>query len=180
MNFIKKLFSKKKVQNINKEKPISIEEKLQHKVYPRIKNINSINTEFIYHEYLGGDLVLIFIQDINDEMSYVLKTEEVKLNENIKNWRNNIKEISFNLFTSDTWNGYVFFNESNDYSNEKIFDPLFIENACQKLNTDKIIISISRRYKMQVTDFYNEFEKLELFFYNHFVYGEIKRMKMKL
>mgnify|MGYP003575078070 CR=1 FL=1 len=144
MNFLKNLFGKKTAP-VQEVKPItpeySIEERLKYKVYPRIKNINSQNFQHIYNEQL---------MHLIDE------------------WQNNIKEVESELFTAEELDGFIYFNEPGDYSNEKIFDPNFINAACEKLNTDKVIISISRRHMLQVTSFYNDFKDNEMFFWRHF------------
>lgn len=169
MNLFKSLFGKKNTaETVKSEDEFPIEEKLKHKVFPRIKNIHSQNFDRIYHQPLGGDLTLTFVQDINDQIIYVQKPEVEHLKHLIDEWQNNIAQVEFDLFTTETWNGLIFFSEPGDYSNEKIFDPNFINTTCEKLNTDKIIISISRRHRMQVTNYRNDFEDGESFFYSHF------------
>lgn len=171
MNFLKNLFGKR-TEPIQEVKPIepeySIEEKSKYKVYPRIKNVNSQNFDRIYHKPLGGDLTLIFVQDINDRFSYIQKSEAEQLMHLIDEWQNNIREVDYELFTTEEWKDLIYFNEPGDYSNEKIFDPNFINATCEKLNTDKVIISISRRHMLQVTNFYNDFKDNEMFFWRHF------------
>ena len=171
MNILKNLFGKKNDKNQETkavEPEYNIEEKLKHKVYPRIKNIESQNFDRVYHQPLGGDLTLTFVQDINDRITYIQKPESEQLKHLIDEWKNNIKEIEYNLFTSEEWNGLIYFNEPGDYSNEKIFDVNFINSACEKLNTDKVILSISRRHRMQITNYYNDFNDNENFFWSHF------------
>lgn len=171
MSFFKNLFGKK-TEPAQEVKPIapeySIDEKLKYKVYPRIKNINSQNFQHIYHKPLGGDLTLIFVQDINDRFSYIQKSEAEQLMHLIDEWQNNIQEVESELFTTEELAGSIYFNEPGDYSNEKIFDPNFINYACEKLNTDKVIVSIARRHMLQVTNFYNDFKDNEMFFWRHF------------
>lgn len=167
MKLFKKIFGKNK--QINSEQSVyTIEEKLQHKVYPRIKNTVSQNFDIVYHKPLGGDLTLTFIQDINDTIVYIQKSEVDQLKHLIDEWRNNISEVEYDLFTTEGWNGLIYFNEPGDYSNEKIFDLKFIDAVCDKLNTDKVIFSISRRHRMQVTNYYNDFKDNESFFWSHF------------
>jgi len=171
MNIIKKLFGNKnneKQKTKIDEPEYTIEEKLKHKVYPRIKNIESQNFDRVYHKPLGGDLTLTFVQDINDRLTYIQKTEVEQLKHLINEWENNIKEVEYDLFTTEEWNGLIYFNEPNDYSNEKIFDLEFVNSVCNTLNTDKVVFSISRRHRMQVTSYYNDFKDNESFFWKHF------------
>ncbi len=176
MSFLKKLFGQKQTQEAVQEQPtapvlqgeVPTAVKANYKVYPRIKNAEAHNLEVVYHEPLGGDLVLTFVQDIDDRIVYVLKSEAEQLMPLIEKWKDNIAEVPYELFTTDDWGDSICFNQPDDYSNEKVFDNHFIDAACTQLKTDKLIISISRRYRMQLTSYYNEFKDLELFFYKHF------------
>ncbi|MDQ8005652.1 MAG: hypothetical protein REI64_12685 [Pedobacter sp.] len=170
MNFFKNLFGKKDgdLPEPKLSDEHTIEEKFRYKVYPRIKNIDAQNYDIVYHLPLGGDLALTFVQDIDERITYVRKSEFEQLKHLIYEWRNNIAQVEFDLFTTETWNGIIFFNQPGDYSNEKIFDINFVNAACANLNTDKIIISISRRHRMQITNFYNDFIDGESFFWSHF------------
>ncbi len=147
---------------------VPIEEKLKHKIFPRIKNAAADNLAVVYNEPLGGDLVLTFVQDINNKILYVLKSEAEQLKPLIAQWQENIAKVPFEFFKSVKWGGLIVFNQPGDYSNEKIFDINFINQACRQLDTDKLIVSMSRRYRMHLTSYYNAFHDLEKFFYKHF------------
>lgn len=108
------------------------------------------------------------MQDINDIITYILKSEAEQLKHLIDEWENNISHVEFDIFITEEWNGLIYFNEPADYSNEKIFDINFVNTVCDQLNTDKVIFSISRRYRMQMTSYYNNFTDHEKFFLNHF------------
>ncbi len=172
MGLLNKIFGSKGNEVENKapvmEGEVPTEKKLEYKVYPRIKSIHTHSLEVIYNEPLGGDLVLTFIQDIDDRIVYVLKKEVDELRRLIDEWKTNIAEVPFELFTSDSWGDVLHFNEPGDYSNEKIFDIGFINHACDKLDTDKLMISISRRHRMQLINYYEEHFELEMFFLKHF------------
>ncbi len=174
MSFLKKLFGGKDKANTQKQEvplmegEIPTEEKLNYKVFPRIKNMEAHNLAVVYNEPLGGDLVLTFVQDINDRVVYVLKKEVDTLMPLIDKWKKNISEVPFEIFKTKDWGEAICFNEPGDYSNEKIFDINFINSVCDDLKTDKAIFSISRRHRMQITSYYNDFKDLELFFYKHF------------
>ncbi len=171
MKLFKNIFGLKKGKESssykNMEAP-SIDEKLKYDVYPRIKNIRSQHLDNIHHLKLGRDLVLTFVQDINDRFKYILNSETEDLKQLIDKWKENIAQVEYEFFSTDYWNDLVYFNEPGDFSNEKLFDPIFINAACEKLNTDKIFISISRRHRMQMVDYYADFGVLEEFFYSHF------------
>ncbi|RZJ41087.1 MAG: hypothetical protein EOO19_14765 [Chryseobacterium sp.] len=125
MKLFKNLFGKKNNSTLISTKfqaEYSIEEKLQCKVFPRIKNIHSQNFDLVYHRPLGGDLTLTFVQDINDTITYILKSEADQMKHIIDEWENNISQIGFDVFTTKEWNGLIYFNDPGDYSNEKIFD----------------------------------------------------------
>lgn len=171
MKLFKNLFGTKNNNTVNPTKiqaENSIEEKLQFKVFPRIKNLQSQNFDIVYHRPLGGDLTLTFVQDINDTITYVLKSEADQLKHLIDEWENNISQVGFDIFTTEEWNGLIYFNEPGDYSNEKIFDINFVNTVCDQLNTDRVIFSISRRHRMQMTNYYNGFKDNENFFLKHF------------
>jgi len=171
MKLFKNLFGNKNENIVSKTKnqaTYSIEEKLQFKVFPRIKNIHSQNLGTVYHRPLGGDLVLTFVQDINDAMTYVLSSEADQLKHLIDEWEQNISQIEFDIFTTEDWHEIVYFNEPGDYSNEKIFDINFVNTVCAQLKTDKVIFSISRRHRMQMISYYSTFKNHENFFLKHF------------
>ncbi len=172
MSFLKNLFgsknNKKENNNAVIQGEVPTEKKLGYKVYPRIKNQQVHSLEVIYNERLGGDLVLTFVQDIDDRIVYVLKKEVEVLRPLIDEWKNNIVEVPFEIFSNDHWGDKLFFNEAGDYSNEKIFDIHFVNHVCERLKTDKLIFSISRRHRMQMISYYEEFKELEMFFYKHF------------
>jgi len=95
-----------------------------------------------------------------------MQNEEVKTQ--VNQWKNNIAAVDFELFSPESWHDRVYFNQPADFSNEKIFDPAFIAKACELLKTDKLIISIARRHRMQITNYYDDFQHLEDFFWSHF------------
>jgi len=68
MSFLKNLFDSSK-----KEKKIAVElpDKKNFKVFPRVKNQEWKGLSTIYHIPMGGDLVLVFVQDIDDRIVYV-------------------------------------------------------------------------------------------------------------
>jgi len=104
MKLFKNLFGNKNRNIVSKTKnqaTYSIEEKLQFKVFPRIKNIHSQNLGTVYHRPLGGNLVLTFVQDINDAMTYVLSSEADQLKHLIDEWEQNISQIEFDIFTTE-------------------------------------------------------------------------------
>ena len=89
MNIFKSLFGQKSDKNQEPkrvEPEYTIEEKLKHKVYPRIKNIESQNFDRVYHKPLGGDLTLTFVQDINDRLTYIQNQEAEQLKHLIDEW----------------------------------------------------------------------------------------------
>ncbi len=172
MSFFKKIFGSKPTNEETNKNVMSgevpTEKKMAYKVYPRIKNMDIHSLEVIYNEPLGGDLVLTFVQDIDDRIVYVLKKEIEALRPLIDEWKNNIVDIPFEIFNNDDWGNKLYFNEAGDYSNEKIFDIHFINHVCETLNTDKVIFSISRRHRMLMIDYHEEFKELEMFFFKHF------------
>ncbi len=171
MKLFKNLFGNKNNSTLiptKNQAAYSIEEKLQFKVFPRIKNVQSQNFDTVYHRPLGGDLTLTFVQDIKDIITYILKSEADQLKHLIDDWENNISQVGFDIFTTEEGNGLIYFNEPGDYSNEKIFDINFVNTVCDQLKTDKVIFSISRRHRMQMTNYHNDFKDHENFFLKHF------------
>ena len=168
MSIIKRLFGSKDRQAVIPDPHKTTADKQAYAVYPRIRNADWKNLETVYYQPLGGDLVLTFVQDIDGRMEYITKEEAALLEPVIHNWKNNITAVPFSLFSTDDWDGKVLFNEPGDFSNEKIFDPAFLQNACEQLKTDKLVISISRRYRTMLTSFHETFALLERFFYSHF------------
>lgn len=166
MGLLDKLFGTKKEVKPETENL----DKRGFKVYPCIKSAQWPHLAMFYNVPLGGDLVLVFAQDINDRFHYLTKeeAEQREFQELLSCWRKNIQELSFDLFSPQSWNNRVFFNQPGDFSNEKIFNPNFIKKACELLNTDKVVISISRRHRMQITSFYAEFLLMEDFLFSHF------------
>ena len=167
MNILKRLFgTSSQEKSSGQEYP----DKDTFKVYPRIKNCNWNALSQTYSIPLGGDLVLVFVQDIHDKIWYVTNEDmrDEAVRRQVLQWKANIKEVGFELFSPETWNNRVYFNQPGDYSNEKVFDPDFIKTACEFLKTDKLVISISRRHRMHITSYYEEYPHLEDFFYQHF------------
>ncbi len=169
MSFFKKLFGSSENEKQQKSET-ELPDKKNFKIYPRIKNREWDALPITYHIPLGGDLVLVFIQDINERITYLMDDEidSPEIKQQIKQWKENINEVPFELFSSESWESRVYFNQPGDYSNEKVFDPAFIRKACELLKTDKLIISVSRRHRMQLTSYHEDFQLLERFFFNHF------------
>lgn len=167
MSFFKKIFSGKDTSKYAPvdETPV---DKSEFRVYPRLRSNQWKALDYIYHIPLAGDIVLCFIQDINDNMAYITKEEAENLTAQISKWKENIEKESFNIFSTDEWENVAVFNKPGDFSTEKIFDSIFIEDACKKLNADKLIFSVSRRYRTMATGFYQSFEEIERFLYKHF------------
>ena len=72
------------------------------------------------------------MQDINDTITNILKSEADQLKQLIDEWKYNISQVEFDIFTTEEWKGRIYFKEPGDYSNEKNFDINFVNTVCDQ------------------------------------------------
>jgi hypothetical protein len=121
------------------------------------------------------ELAVVFAQDAGENFEYLTPSdlENPAIHANFAKWQANIDAYPFELEVSQVLNKRVLFGSGEDHSSEKILSPAFLSQACQLLNTDRLIISIPRRRCLMLTSYYEEYSLLESFFQAHFrAWGE--------
>lgn len=171
MGFLKKLFGKSDppstVMPIEKDK-VPVYPKIKNARWPGIPDV--VHVPFVKRED-ELDLAIIFAQDAGELFLYLtpqdLENEAVKAN--YEKWQRNIDAYPFDMELPERLDGRILFASGDDHSSEKILSPAFLAEACQTLDTDQLIISIPRRRCLMITSYHENYNKLEAFFYLHFV-----------
>jgi len=169
MGFLKKLFGKAEPAAPAKE----IEKDIVP-VYPMIKDSRWQGMPHVVHYPFvrNGDLDLdiVFAQDAGDRFEYIRPAdlENPAIKANFDKWKENIDHYPYEFIQPDVFHGKVAVAEGLDHSSEKMLCSAFLSEACKLLNTDKLIISATRRRFLMMTSYYGDFQTLESFFLYHF------------
>ncbi|WP_214071287.1 DUF1444 family protein [Mucilaginibacter sp. dw_454] len=171
MGFFDKLFKKNEPEH-----PVQEIDKAAVPVYPMIKmgEWQGMSLAKSLPFVMNGDqldLAIVFAQDAGDRFQYILETDlqQPDIAENFNRWQHNINEYPYEIELGDTLQNRVIFASGEDHASEKILSAAFLSDACQTLNTDKLVISIPRRRCLMITRYDEDFELLETFFRLHFI-----------
>jgi len=174
MGFFDKLFKKKVVEQVADEI-----DKSEVPIYPMIKRadwkgIGLVKSQSFLNLGEKAELAIVFAQDAGNSFVYITDSDLQLpgVTENFQQWQNNIDAYPYEIVLAASLGDRVLTASGEDHSAEKVLSSAFLGEACQALNTDRLVISMPRRRCLMVTSYYEDFQTLEDFFRLHFVAWE--------